>query len=127
VRHRIHRRSLPRLPWRLSKQPVEITLRGRKIDDDFSSYVPIIGLRNTWDLTEHWNLKFEGDYGGFGVDDNEQTWQAVGLLGYRWAGCGVHWNLQAGYRAMRLFKLDKPDATFTQDLRGPNIVLSAEF
>ena len=87
----------------------------------------MIGLRNTWDLTKHWNLKFEGDYGGFGVDNNEQTWQAVGLAGYRWAGWGVHWNFQVGYRAMRLFKLDKGHATFTQDMRGVNIILGVEF
>jgi hypothetical protein len=28
----------------------------------------------------------EGDYGGFNVDDNNETGQAVGMIGYRWRG-----------------------------------------
>lgn len=113
---------------RLIYQPAEVTLTrlGVSATKDLSTYVPIVGLRLFWDLTEHWNLRFEGDYGGFGVDDNHQTWQAVGLLGYRFPLLGVHWNTQVGYRAMRLFDLRR-GADITLDMRGANIVFSAEF
>lgn len=94
---------------------------------DFSNYVPDLGIRTFWDLTEHWNLQVEGDYGGFGVDDNQQTWQAVGLVGYRWPGWGVLWNLQVGYRAMRLFNLKRSGAQVELDGRGPNVIVSMEF
>ena len=115
---------------RLLYDPVDINLTrvGRSATTDtFTNYVPDIGVRTFWELTQHWNLHVEGDYGGFGVDDNHQTWQAVGLVGYRWPGWGVHWNLEVGYRAMRLFDLRKKDAEIQLDGRGPNVVLSMEF
>jgi len=57
-------------------EPMEINLSklGGQADFDFSSYVPMFGLRTYWDLDEHWNLYIAGDYGGFGVMDNRQTW-----------------------------------------------------
>ena len=114
---------------RLLYDPVDLNLNqgDSKSIDSLTNYVPDIGMRTFWDLTEHWNLHFEGDYGGFGVDDNHQTWQAVGLVGYRWPGWDVHWNLEAGYRAMRLFDLRKSAAEIQLDCRGPNVVLSVEF
>ena len=99
----------------------------QKTIDSLTNYVPDLGVRTFWDLTESWNLEIEGDYGGFGVDDNRQTWQALALAGYRWPGWGVHWNIQAGYRAMRLFDLRKSSTEIKLDCRGPNVVLSMEF
>jgi len=116
---------------RLLYDPVDIEvdlgpLKG-STTDAFSNYVPIIGLRTFWDLTKHWNLRIEGDYGGFGVDDNHETWQVIGLLGYRFRGWGVGWNFQAGYRAMRLFDLRKNGYDVQVDLRGPTVLIAAEF
>jgi hypothetical protein len=114
---------------RLLYDPVDIDLTraGRSTTDDFTNYVPIIGLRTFWDLTEHWNLRIEGDYGGIGVDDNHQTWQVLGLVGYRWPGWGVDWNFQVGYRAMRLFDLRKNGVEIKLDARGADVVLAVEF
>ena len=106
--------------------PVDISILGRSPEGDLSSAVPVVGLRAFIDLNEHWNLQFQGDYGGFGVDDNHQTWQAVGLIGYRWPGWGAHWNLQVGYRAMRLFDL-RSAADITFDARGAVVVFGVEF
>jgi hypothetical protein len=106
--------------------PDDIAIRDLAKEVDLSSTAPVVGLRAFIDLTEHWNLQFQGDYGGFGVDDNHQTWQAVGLIGYRWPGWGAHWNLQVGYRAMRLFDLRKA-ADILMDGRGANIVFGVEF
>jgi hypothetical protein len=116
---------------RLLYDPVDITVDLGPLNgsttDSFSNYVPIIGLRTFWKLTEHWNLRIEGDYGGFGVDDNHETWQALGLLGYRFRGWGVGWNIQAGYRAMRLFDLRRNGYDVQIDLRGPTVLIAAEF
>ena len=106
--------------------PLDVSIRDRPSGGDLSSAVPAVGLRSFIDLDEHWNLQFQGDYGGFGVDDNHQTWQAVGLIGYRWPGWGAHWNLQVGYRAMRLFDLRRA-ADIIMDARGANIVFGVEF
>ena len=112
---------------RLVRDPVEVTLpiSGTKITG-FNSVVPIIGLRSFWDLDEHWNVRAEFDYGGFGVDDNRRTWKALGLIGYRWQGWGVSWNLQVGYKATTLFKLNVPGGTVRQEARGADIVFSVE-
>jgi hypothetical protein len=114
---------------RLFYDPVDIDLSrvDRSTTDDFSNYVPIVGLRTFWDLTEHWNLRIEGDYGGFGIDDNHETWQVLGLVGYRWPGWGVHWNLQVGYRAMRIFDLRKGGDNVQLDARGSDVVFAVEF
>lgn len=113
---------------RLLYDPVDLTVTGSSTTiDTLSNYVPDIGIRTFWDLTEHWNVHVEGDYGGFGVDDNQQTWQAVGLVGYRWPGWGVHWNLEVGYRAMKLFDLKESATEIQLSGRGPNVVLSMEF
>ena len=114
---------------RLFYDPVDIDLSrlGRDTTDDFSNYVPVLGLRAFFDLTEHWNVRIEGDYGGFGVDDNHQTWQVLGLIGYRWPGWGVDWNLQVGYRAMRVFDLRQSGVDIELDARGADVVLAVEF
>jgi hypothetical protein len=128
----VHAKTLtlePTFAGRLLHQPVDVQLAtlpfGTTIDA--SSYVPVIGLRLFSDLGEHWNLHFLGDYGGFGVGGNHQVWQGVGLLGYRWGGWGLGWNLQAGYRGQGLLDLKRNGNTLKEVAYGPNVVLSAEF
>ena len=119
----------PFIGARLFHEPVKITLTrlGRELDEDFSTYVPIIGLRTYWDLDEHWNLNIAGDYGGFGVGDNRQTWRGAILLGYRWRTSRLGWNLQGGYHALRTWDFQRPNADLTQDMMGPNIYLAIDF
>jgi hypothetical protein len=88
---------------------------------------PVVGLRAFVDLTEQWNLRFDGDYGGFGVDDNYENWNLRGLAGYRFRGWGVGWNIQAGYRSMRLMGLRKDAADLRIDIHGPISLISIEF
>ncbi len=112
---------------RLLYDPVDLTVDTGSETASFSNYVPIFGLRTFWDLTENWNLRIEGDYGGFGVDGNHETWQALGVVGYRFRGWGVGWNIQAGYRAMRLFDLRRNGYDVQVALRGPTVIIAAEF
>ncbi len=111
---------------RILLNPVEVSFGPLSNSGDLDTTVPLIGLRTHWDLTEHWNLRVAGDYGGFGVDDNHQTWQALGLIGYRIPGWGAHWNLQVGYRAMRLFDLRR-EIEVQMDMRGAVVVGAVEF
>jgi hypothetical protein len=116
---------------RLLYDPVDIDVDlgpvGGSTTVDLSNYVPVIGLRTFWDLTKHWNLRIEGDYGGFGVDDNHETWNLLGLIGYRFRGWGVGWNIQAGYRTLRLMDLRKDDVDLKVDAYGPMVALAIEF
>jgi hypothetical protein len=107
--------------------PMDISIGAIAISEKLSSQVPVVGTRVTVDLDAHWNLEFVGDYGGFGVDDNDQTWQGAAFLGYRWPGWGAHWNLQVGYRAMRIFKMDQPLTDIALDARGANVTFGVEF
>jgi hypothetical protein len=120
----------PFVAARLIRQDIDVDFTRVGVDatsEEFSTYEPIIGLRTFWDLTEHWNLHFEGDYGGFGVDDNHETWHALGLVGYRWPARGVHWNLQAGYRAIQIFDLRPGGYKAKETVRGPNIMFGFDF
>lgn len=117
----------PYLEARIIHLPIDIEVLGFSTSEDLSSQVPVIGMRAFIDLTTHWNLEFIGDYGGWGVDDNHQTWQGAAYLGYRWPGWGVHWNLQVGYRAMRLFDLRQVASEISMDVRGANITFGVEF
>jgi hypothetical protein len=116
---------------RLLYDPVDIDIDLGPLEDpttvDISNYVPVIGLRTFWDLTEHWNLRLDGDYGGFGVDDNHETWNLRGLIGYRFRGWGVGWNIQAGYRRMRLMDLRKDGVDLKIDAYGPIGLFAIEF
>ncbi len=117
----------PYFEARIVHLPVSLSVLGIPIDEDLSSQVPVLGMRAFIDLTEHWNLEFIGDYGGFGVDDNHQTYQGAALVGYRWKGWGAHWNFQVGYRAMRLFEMRQDATDISMDARGPDIVFGVQF
>lgn len=116
---------------RLLYDPVDVTIDVGPLEDpetlDISNYVPIIGLRTFWDLNKHWNLRIEGSYGGFGVDDNHETWDFLGVIGYRFRGWGVGWNMQAGWRALRLLDLQKDTADLKIDATGPIVIIACEF
>jgi len=91
---------------------------------------PIVGVRTIWQLTPKWRLIAFGDVGVFG--DSDSSWQAVGLLGYRFGMFGGDDNGQVllGYRALHQDYSDgsgrnkfKWDGT----LKGPVIGLNINF
>jgi hypothetical protein len=111
--------------------PVDVTIRYESLKADrtikLTNTVPVFGMRAFVDLTEQWNLRFDGDYGGFGVDDNYETWNLRGLAGYRFSGWGVGWNIQAGYRAMRVMGFQTSAGDVRIDIHGPIALISVEF
>jgi len=111
--------------------PVDITIRYESSKADrtitLTNTVPVFGMRAFVDLTEQWNLRFDGDYGGFGVDDNYETWNLRGLAGYRFRGWGVGWNIQAGYRAMRVMGFQTNAGDVRIDIHGPIALFTVEF
>ncbi|MBW2401314.1 MAG: hypothetical protein JRG80_19005 [Deltaproteobacteria bacterium] len=117
----------PTFGVRVVQLPAHISVLDREITKDLNSQVPVVGLRTVIDFTEHWNLELAGDYGGWGADSNRQTWQGVALIGYRWPGWGAHWNFQAGYRAMRLFRYQRGDVEIGMRARGFDFILGVEF
>ena len=117
----------PTFGVRVVHLPASISVADREITADLNSQVPVVGLRTVIDFSEHWNLELAGDYGGWGADNNRQTWQGVALIGYRLPGWGAHWNFQAGYRAMRLFRYQRGDVEIGMRARGFDFILGVEF
>jgi hypothetical protein len=79
---------------------ITVTLSpGGDVTPEISFIAPVIGLRTFWDITDRFNLRIEGDYGGFGVDGLEQTWNFMALVGYRFKPRkNLDINVFAGYR-----------------------------
>ena len=111
--------------------PVDVTIRYESSKADrtikLTNTVPVFGMRAFVDLTEQWNLRFDGDYGGFGVEDNYETWNLRGLAGYRFSGWGVGWNIQAGYRALRAMGAQTSAVDVRIDIHGPIALFTVEF
>jgi hypothetical protein len=74
--------------------------RERSEDGDRQWVDPLVGLRTIWTLGDHLNLIAAGDIGGTSTSD-QFSWQAIGLLGYRFDLIGQDANLVAGYRALK--------------------------
>lgn len=61
---------------------------------------PIVGLRTIWTLGERLSLSAAGDFGGTSMN-SDYSWQAVGVVGYRFGLFGTNnANVVAGYRAL---------------------------
>lgn len=99
------------------------------IEPRLNSVAPVLGLRAFVDLGENWNLSFVGDGGGFGVDGMDVTWQAEGLLGYRFQGLfssRLDLNLSAGYKGLEVdYKASAVESDLT--FRGPILRFGLEF
>jgi hypothetical protein len=89
--------------WLLDNISINIDPPGRDFEPQIKFITPVIGLRTIWDLTDRFNLRFEGDYGGFDVDHVKRTYDVVGLLGYRFKPLEkLNINVFAGYRYLYL-------------------------
>jgi len=91
---------------------------------------PIIGLRTIWDLSDRWSVTLAGDIGGFGVG-SDFTWQAIGLVGYRFGLFGENdARVLGGYRALYQDYQDGSGANkfeWDMTLYGPIFGMAVEF
>ena len=72
----------------------------RTAEGDKNWVDPIIGLRTIWTLGDRFSLIAAGDIGGTSTN-SDYSWQAIGLVGYRFGLFGTNnANLIAGYRAL---------------------------
>jgi hypothetical protein len=102
----------------------ELSLRSTGGVIDFhgsdSTYLidPIVGLRAKVYLTRKFNLKLQGDVGGFGVSDHSSdlSWEGLGTLGYDFTR---HFSLDLGYRALSVDK----DSGGGSNAKGANLML----
>lgn len=94
-------------------------------DQNENWFDPIIGARAGVGILDRWQIGVEGDFGGFGVG-SDFTWQALGLVGYRFEAFGLRQTLQIGYRAL---DQDYDNGNFKWDVlqHGPVIGLTTKF
>jgi len=59
-----------------------------------------VGGRVGVDLSEGWTMEIRSDIGGFGVNGSEFSWQAAGVIGYRWRFKTWAFSAFGGYRAL---------------------------
>jgi hypothetical protein len=121
----------PYVGGRYTYLDVQVNLKpGPSASGDQDWIDPVIGARTIWDLSEHWNITLFGDIGGFGVG-SDFTWQAAGLVGYRF---GLFGNddarVLAGYRALYQDYKDGSGANkfeWDMTLYGPILALAVQF
>jgi len=87
---------------------------------------PIIGISTHWDLTKRWALRIQGDIGGFHVDNVDNTYQGIGLVGYRFKMWDVSSAVYAGYRYLRVH-YDKDELEIDVAMQGPLLGIGWEF
>ena len=101
---------------------------GRQDSADKHWVDPIVGVRTLWELTPRWNVNLLGDVGGFGISGSSDfSWQAAGLLGYRFGLFGDdNANVLIGYRGLHQ---DYQDGDFKWDvtLHGPMFGVAIDF
>jgi hypothetical protein len=106
---------------------ITLTPPGRSFTPEISFITPVIGLRTFWDITDRFNLRIEGDYGGFGgVDKVQTTYNVLALVGYRFKprqNLGI--NVYAGYRY--LFIDYKSVAQINVAIKGAFLGVAFEF
>jgi hypothetical protein len=93
---------------------------------------PVIGVRTLWPLTEKFSVTALGDIGGFGIiGASEFSWQAAGLVGYRFSLLGQdNAKMLAGYRALcQDYKSGSGSNEFEWDMtmHGPVLGLALVF
>jgi hypothetical protein len=108
----------------------ELTVNQREFEGDFDGerdwVDPFIGVRTNLRLTEDIDLSLRSDVGGV-VTGSDLTWNAQGLLGYRFLLFGAAATAWGGYRALSQdYDDNSGDRDFTWDvvLHGPIIGMS---
>ena len=86
---------------------------------------PIVGARAILDLTKHWFFTASGDY-GWNVEDVVNTWQTIGLVGYRFNMGKFPSKVFAGTRYLHL-STDNGTVKSNLAIKGPLAGLGMEF
>jgi len=99
---------------------------GTSVLETINFTTPIIGLRTHWDFGGPWFLDVSGDYGGFDVDNVDNTYGAVGRIGYRFKIKNVSTNAFLGFRYLHI-DYSKDLVELKVDIYGPFLGMGVEF
>lgn len=91
-----------------------------RLSDDW--FVPVVGLRGNWKLSDSWSATGFVDYGQ-SFSGSSETWQVLGTLNYAF---NDSWSARFGYRIMDVDKTVK-GRDVDINLSGPVIGVSYRF
>lgn len=86
---------------------------------------PILGARAVLDLTKRWYFTAAGDY-GWSVGEVNNTWQAIGLVGFKFKMGKFPSRVFAGTRYLYI-NADNGSANIKLTVKGPLVGLGMEF
>jgi hypothetical protein len=88
---------------------------------------PVIGFRTLWSVNDSWSVVANGSYGGFGVDDLQESWQAEVGGQYRYKTDGGNLGkIHFGYRQLNIH-FDDGRIDLWLNARGPYLGWGIEF
>jgi len=93
-----------------------------------SSNAPIIGLQSSFQLNDNWDFLLQGDYGGFDVDDMDNTYLMASYFNYDFKWRKLNSKFFFGYRFLHL-EIDHKaeDVALKVNVQGPILGLGFAF
>ena len=112
--------------WSLKIDPAA-EFPGDKVTGTFEYNTPMAGLSSRWKLSERWMMNLSYSYGGWGVDDVDETYDFVGAVGYGFKMGNVLSKVFAGYRYLYIDWQDNQDVKVELTAKGPFFGIGWEF
>jgi hypothetical protein len=99
--------------------------QGLRVRETLEFNTPIVGFDTEWDFTGGWGFRLGGDYGGFNVDDVNETYQIFGYLDYSFEMWDHTAKVIAGYRYLYVDYEKEVEIEVT--IKGPLFGFGFEF
>jgi hypothetical protein len=99
---------------------------GLDVDTTLKFNTPIIGFNTLWDLAEHWTARLGFNYGGWDIDDVDETYEFVGTVDYHFMMWNVSSKAIVGYRYLHI-DYKKKGIEIDLDVKGPLVGIGWEF
>ena len=99
---------------------------GLKIRKTIEFNTPIVGLNTLLRVSDRWSLRASGNYGGWGVDHVDRTYQGIGLLGYHFKMMDLSSQVFAGYRYLKIHYDENP-LDIEVAIKGPLFGIGIDF
>lgn len=111
--------------WSLKVKPTDEPAGG-KVTGTFEYNTPMAGLSTRWGLSERWMMNLSYSYGGWGVDNVDETYDFVGAVAYSFKMGDVSSKVFAGYRYLYIDWEDKGEVLHLT-AKGPFLGIGWEF
>lgn len=99
--------------------------QGLRIRETLEFNTPLVGFDTDWEFQGGWRFRLGGDYGGFNVDDVDETWQFYTALGYTFDLWGQTGKVFGGYRYLHIEYQKELGVELT--VKGPLVGFGLEF